>query len=527
MSTEFTALQPAAGPRVPGAAPGPAATPGGHAPARALVIGSGFGGLAAAIRLAAKGYAVTVLEKLDGPGGRAYVWRQDGFAFDAGPTIITVPWLFEELWALAGRRFADDVKLVHMDPFYRIRFPDGSVFDYNGDADRMRAEIARINAADLPGYDRFVRVADRSYELGFRKLGSRAFTTVADLLAAVPDLMRMQGWETMYGLVSRHIRDPKLRIALSLQTLLIGGNPFSVTGVYSLINSLERRFGVHSAVGGTGAIVQGLVRLLEGMGATLRYDAEVRRIHVDRGRATGVELANGERLAADLIVSNGDAAWTYGRLLDPSHRRRHWTDRRIANGRYSMSLFVWYFGTRRQYPDVRHHTMVLGPRYRELLDDIFRRHHLAEDFSLYLHRPTATDPSVAPPGCDTFYALSPVPHLDSGTDWATHAEPYRQAVQKRLEETLLPDLGQHIVTSRVTTPADFESRLLSVKGAAFGLEPLLLQSAWFRPHNRSEEVERLYLVGASTHPGAGVPGALMSARALDTVLPLPATLKAA
>jgi phytoene desaturase len=523
MTTPYTTLDsPARRAATTPAAPGAAAA--GHRAAQAVVIGSGFGGLAAAVRLAAKGYAVTVLEKLDGPGGRAYVWRQDGFAFDAGPTIITVPWLFEELWSLAGRRFEDDVRLVQMDPFYRIRFPDGSVFDYSGDPAAMRAEIARVNPDDLAGYDRFVAFADRSYELGFEKLGSRAFSDIGDLLSAVPDLMRMRGWRTMYGLVAKHIRDPKLRIALSLQTLLIGGNPFSVTSVYSLINALERRFGVHSAIGGTGAIVQGLVKLFEGMGGTIRYSSEVRRIHVDRGRATGVELAGGERLAADLVVSNGDAAWTYGKLLDPSHRRRHWTDRKIANGKYSMSLFVWYFGTDRQYPDVRHHTMVLGPRYRGLLDDIFKHHRLADDFSLYVHRPTATDPSVAPAGCDTFYALAPVPHLDSGTDWAAHAETYRQAVQRRLEETILPDLGRHVVTSRLMTPADFETRLLSVKGAAFGLEPLLLQSAWFRPHNRSEEVERLYLVGASTHPGAGVPGALMSARALDSVLPMPAAL---
>ena len=526
MSSEFTALQPGTPPVTAGAAPSHAGASA-RQPAQALVIGTGFGGLAAAIRLAAKGYAVTMLEKLDGPGGRAYAWRQDGFTFDAGPTIITVPWLFEELWALAGRRFADDVTLVRMDPFYRIRFDDGSVFDYSGDAQKMRAEIARINADDLPGYDRFMRQADHCYELGFRKLGSRAFSSLGDLLAAAPDLLRMNGWRTMYGLVSQHLRDPKLRVALSLQTLLIGGNPFSVTGVYSLINSLERQFGVHSAVGGTGAIVQAMVKLLQGMGVAIRYGAEVRRIHVERGRATGVELASGERLAADLIVSNGDAAWTYGRLLDPSHRRRHWTDRRIERGRYSMSLFVWYFGTDRQYPDVRHHTMLLGPRYRELLDDIFHRHHLAEDFSLYLHRPTATDASVAPPGCDTFYALSPVPHLDSGTDWPAFAETYRAKLQRRLEDTLLPDLGRHVVTSRLMTPADFEHRLLSFKGAAFGLEPLLLQSAWFRPHNRSEEVERLYLVGASTHPGAGVPGALMSARALDSVLPMPAELRPA
>jgi phytoene desaturase len=509
MRSEFTGLHGSHGGSTPMAHP-PATQGSTHRPAKALVIGSGFGGLAAAIRLSLKGYAVTVLEKLDGPGGRAYVWKQDGFSFDAGPTIITVPWLFEELWKMAGRDFHQDVKLVLMDPFYRIRYPDGSHFNYSGDPARMREEIARFNPDDLAGYDRFVAHADKCYELGFLQLGSIAYETVGDLANAIPKLARMKAWQTMFGLVSQHVKDPKLRIALSLQTLLIGGNPFSVTGVYSLINALERKFGVYSPIGGTGAIVQAMVKLFTDLGGQIRYDSEVRRIPVERGR-----------LAADLIVSNGDAAWTYKHLIGGEHRT-HWTDRRIARGKYSMSLFLWYFGTDRQWPEVPHHTMVLGPRYEGLLTDIFKRHHLADDFSLYLHRPTATDPTVAPPGCDAFYVLSPVPHLDSGTDWREHAAAYRQAVQRRLEETMLPGLGGHVISSRVTTPADFETRLLSYKGAAFGLEPLLLQSAYFRPHNRSQDVDRLFHVGASTHPGAGVPGALMSARALDTVLPMPA-----
>jgi phytoene desaturase len=305
---------------------------------------------------------------------------------------------------------------------------------------------------------------------------------------------------------------------MSLQSLLIGGNPFSVTCIYSLINALERQWGVHWAMGGTGALVQGLVSLLQGLGGELLLNHEVRRIEVEHGRATGVTLANGQRIAADLVVSNADTAWTYKHLIAPEHRR-HWTDRRIEGGRYSMSLFVWYFGTRRRYEAVPHHMMLLGPRYKDLLADIFRHHRLAEDFSLYLHRPTATDPALAPAGCDTFYALAPVPHLGSGTDWRAQAEPFRQAIQARLEATVLPGLGREITTSFVTTPLDFQDRLLSLRGAAFGLEPILTQSAWFRPHNRSEDIAGLFMVGASTHPGAGVPGVLMSARALDSVLP--------
>jgi phytoene desaturase len=485
----------------------------------ALVIGSGFGGLAAAVRLACRGWRVQVLEKLDAPGGRAYVHRQHGFTFDAGPTLVTVPHLFEELWTLAGARMADDVTLRSLDPYYRIRFDDGTWFDYNGDPAHMRAEVARFCPSDLPGYERFVQEAELCYRIGFEELGATAFDGVGDLFAAIPSLVKMRAWRTIYGLVSKHIRDPKLRVVFSFHPLLIGGNPRAVSCAYSLINTLEHRFGVHWPLGGTGELVRGLVRLIERLGGSLRCNAEVQRIVVENGRATGVELVGGERLPADIVVSNGDTAWTYRHLV-PAADRRVWTDRKLDRARYSMSLFVWYFGTDRQYPQVPHHTMLLGPRYEALLTDIFKRHHLAEDFSLYLHRPTATDASMAPPGCDTFYVLAPVPHLDSGTDWRVQAAPYRQALQRRLETTVLPGLGQHIVTSRVTTPLDFRDRLLSCKGAAFGLEPLLTQSAWFRPHNRSEDVEGLYLVGAGTHPGAGMPGVLMSAKALESVVPV-------
>ena len=484
----------------------------------AVVIGSGFGGLAAAIRLSVRGYAVQVVEKLDAPGGRAYVHYQDGFTFDAGPTIITAPFLLEELWTLCGRTFSDDVDLRPMDPFYRIRFHDGTHFDYSGNAETMLEEVARFEPADVAGYLRFVEDAERCKKLGFEGLGSVAFDSLGDLIRAIPAFARMGAWRSIYSLVAKHFKNEKLRTVMSFHPLLIGGNPFSVTCAYALINSLERTWGVHSAMGGTGAIVRGMVKLLAERGVPVRCNSPVVKIRVEGKRATGVELANGEFMAADIVVSNADSAWTYKNLIAPQHRKV-WTDRKIDNGRYSMGLFVWYFGTSRQYHDIPHHMMVLGPRYKELLTDIFKRHKLADDFSLYLHRPTATDPSLAPAGCDTFYVLAPVPHLDSGTDWAQHAEPYRQAIAALLEASVLPDLRSHIVTSKVTTPQDFHDRLWSFKGAGFGLEPLLLQSAWFRPHNRSEDVDGLYMVGAATHPGAGVPGVLMSAKALETVVP--------
>jgi len=493
----------------------------------ALVIGSGFGGLAAAIRLACRGWRVEVLEKLDAPGGRAYVWRQDGFTFDAGPTIITAPFMLDELWALAGKTFSDDVELKLMEPFYRIRFDDGTWFDYNGDAAHMRAEVARFCPEDLPSYERFLEEAATCYQKGFIELGSIAYNTVSDLVLALPKMIQMRGWRSIHQMVCSHFKNEKLRIVMSFHPLLIGGNPMSVTCIYSLINTLERRFGVHSAMGGTGAIIKGMVKLLEGLGGRIRYDSQVSRIDVEparagqargKGRATGVTLASGETIKSDIVVSNADTMWTYKNLIAPQYRKR-WTDKRIHESKHSMSLFVWYFGTNKRYEDVPHHMMVLGPRYEELLRDIFKRHKLAKDFSLYLHRPTATDASLAPDGCDAFYVLSPVPHLASGTDWKAHAEPYRLAIQEALERSVLPGLGQHVVTSRVTTPLDFQDRLLSYQGAAFGQEPLLLQSAYFRAHNRSEDVDNLFMVGAGTHPGAGMPGVLMSAKTLEQVIP--------
>ncbi len=484
----------------------------------AVVIGSGFGGLAAAVRLGARGYRVTVLERLGEPGGRASVFRQDGFTFDAGPTIVTAPFLFEELWQLCGRRMADDVDLRPVSPFYRVRFSDGDEFNYTGDPAAMRGEVARFAPGDVAGYERFMRASEAIFRVGFEQLGHVPFSAWTDMAKVVPDMVRLQSWRSVYGMVAGHVKDERLRTVLSFHPLLVGGNPFAVSSIYSLIAFLERNWGVHFAMGGTGRLVRGLAGLIDGQGGALRCHAEVAEILVEGGAACGVRLASGEVVGSDIVVSNACSAWTYRHLL-PGIKRRRWTDRRIERSRYSMSLFVWYFGTRRQYGDVAHHTILLGPRYRELLADIFTRKVLAEDFSLYLHRPTATDPSLAPAGCDAFYVLSPVPHLGGDIDWSREAEGYRRKIMKALSETLLPGLEEAIVTSLVMTPQDFEDRYLSYLGAGFGLEPVLTQSAWFRPHNKSEEVERLYLVGAGTHPGAGLPGVLSSARILDEVVP--------
>jgi phytoene desaturase len=494
----------------PARGPGPAP--------HAVVIGAGFGGLAAAIRLGARGYRVTVLDRLDAPGGRAYVHRIGGYTFDAGPTIVTAPFLFEELWTLCGKRMEEHVELRPMDPFYRIRFDDGSIFDTNGDAEFMRREVGRLSPDDVEGYERLLEASGDRYGFGFEELGNMPFSSFAAMAKALPKLAMFRSDRSVHKMVSGYLKDPRLRIALGFHPLFIGGNPLTITSMYTLISSLERKWGVHFAMGGTGALVQGLADLVEGQGSTIRCGETVSEILVENGVAKGVRLETGEVIRAHLVVSNADVAHTYGKMVAPGLRKR-WTDRKIEKTAWSMGVFVWYFGTNRRWDDVQHHTIVLGPRYEGLLQDIFTNHYLPSDFSLYLHRPTATDPSLAPPGCDAFYALSPVPNLLSGTDWAATAESYRAAIEERLEQTVLPGLKGSVTVSHVTHPLDFKDRLLAHQGAAFGPEPLLLQSAWWRTHNKSEEVKNLFFVGAGTHPGAGLPGVLASARILEKEMP--------
>jgi phytoene desaturase len=487
---------------------------------QAVVIGSGFGGLAAAVRLRARGYDVTLVEALDQPGGRARVFRQDGFTFDAGPTVITAPHLIDELFACVGRDPRDYFELVPVDPFYRIMYHDGSVFDYVGDDERLFAQIEAFNPRDVDGYRRLAQHARRIFEVGYEQLADQPFSRPADMLRVLPQMMRLGSQRSVYSVVSSYIRDERLRQAFSFEPLLVGGDPFRTTSIYLLIHWLERKWGVHFARGGTTSIVHGLLRLLADIGVAVRLGAPVARIRVENGRTTGVELETGEFLAAAVVVSNADPSFVYSRMIDAVHRRRH-SARRLRRVKQSMGLFVAYFGTAVQYPEIVHHTILLGPRFRGLLRDVFQRRVLADDFSLYLHAPTRTDASLAPAGQEAFYVLSPVPNNLSGINWREQAGPYQERIMAELERRLLPGLRESVVTSRLLTPDDFEHDLRSVHGSAFGPEPILTQSAYFRYHNASEDVAGLYFVGAGTHPGGGVPGVLLSARVLDRVVPEP------
>jgi phytoene desaturase len=488
--------------------------------ARALVIGSGFGGLAAAIRLRARGYETTILEMRDKPGGRAYVFEDRGFTYDAGPTIITAPFLIDELFALAGKRTQDYVSIVPVTPFYRIIFHDGRAFDYTGNEAEIIDEIRRFDPDGVPGYLEFVAKSHAIFDRAFIDLADRPFSSVMDMVRVAPDLIRLRSHESVYRLVSRYIKHPLLRQVFSFHPLLVGGNPFQSSSIYAMIHYLERKWGVHFAMGGTGALVQALLRLFNEMGGTLRLNARVEELLIEDGAARGVRLVSGEELPADVVVSNADVANFYKKAV-PKAVRRTWTDTRLDRMRYSMGLFLIYFGTDRTYPDLAHHSIVLTERYRELLQDIFQKKILADDFSLYLHAPTRTDPSLAPPGCECFYVLSPVPNLGGKIDWEAVKERYAQAILESLEK-LCPDLRKHIVSQLIWTPLDFEKQLDAHLGSAFQFEPILTQSAWFRPHNVSEDVKNFFLVGAGTHPGAGLPGVLSSAKLLERVLPIPA-----
>lgn len=484
-----------------------------------IVIGSGFGGLASSIRLAARGHDVEIYEKLDKPGGRAYVYDINGFKFDAGPTVITAPFLFAELFKLAGKNMDDYFRLVPLNPFYRIFNHEGRYFDYNDDTDFTLSQIDKWNPNDKDGYIKFIKTTKAIFQKGFIELGDKPFLKFTDMLKVAPALIKLQSYKNVYSYVSRFIKDDFLRQCFSFHPLLVGGNPFDTTSIYALIHYMERQWGIHYAIGGTGSVVRGLAKLFEELGGKIHLNSEIKEITAEKRKVTGVKLANGAVFKADAIVSNGDVAFTYMNMIDKKYRRK-FTDRKIKSMKYSMSLFVIYFGTKKKYNDTKlvHHNIILGKRYRGLLDDIFTKKQLAEDFSLYLHMPTYTDNSVAPNGCSAFYVLSPVPHLGSGIDWRKQAKPYRDKIMSFLEQNYLPDLQSNIIAEHWIDPLYFRDKLNSYLGSAFSVQPVLTQSAWFRPHNRSEDFDNLYFAGAGTHPGAGLPGVLSSAKIVDNLI---------
>ncbi|WP_131113412.1 phytoene desaturase family protein [Lichenihabitans psoromatis] len=485
---------------------------------RALVIGAGFGGIASALRLRAKGYEVTLLDRCATLGGRAQVFERGGFRHDAGPTVITAPFLLEELFELFGETLATHLTLVPLKPWYRFRFSDGETFDYGGTLEETLLEIDRIEPKDRAGYLALLAHSKRLFDVGFTELSGASFARFTTMVRQIPRLLALRSYETVWGLVSRYLSSPKLRQAFSIQPLLVGGNPFDTTSIYGLIHFLERAYGVHFAMGGTGAIIKSLGDLMDRHGVTTSLEKTVRAIDIENGVATGVTLDDGTHIAADLIVSNADAAFLYSAMIDRKVQAAS-TKVKLKAAHYSMGLFVLYFGTTRTYPDVAHHTIWMGPRYRDLLADIFDRKILADDFSLYLHRPTATDPSFAPDHCDSFYVLCPVPNLQGNIDWAKDGPCLRDKIVAALDETILPGLAASITADFFKTPEDFKTDYLSMHGAGFSIAPLFRQSAWFRFHNKAESIRNLYLVGAGTHPGAGLPGVLCSAKVIDAMIP--------
>lgn len=498
----------------------------------AIVIGAGFGGIAAALRLRAMGYGVTLVERQPDIGGRARVFRRGGYVFDAGPTVITAPFVFADLFALFGKKMEDYVTMLPVKPWYRMRFEDGRTFDYGGTVEDTCREIAKFSPADVEGYKNLLAQSKKLFDVGFTDLADQPFTNLMDMVKVIPAMARLRADRTVYQLVEKHLKDDSLRQVFSMQPLLVGGNPFDTTSIYSLIHFLEREWGIWFPAGGTGALVAGLERLMREEGITIRTGETVQEIMVVDGKAIGLKAnrdghlqhntemkleTKSEKLYADLIVANADAPFVYKKLIAPEHRKK-WTDRKIEKQKFSMGLFVLYFGTTKQYPDVAHHTILFGPRYRELLADIFDRQILSDDFSLYLHRPTATDATLAPAGCDGFYVLCPVPNLQANLDWKIEGPKLQQRIVNYLADSLLPELAKHIVEDFYVTPEYFRDALQTMHGTGFSVAPIFTQSAWFRFHNKSEDVENLYFVGAGTHPGAGLPGVVSSAKVIENIL---------
>ena len=484
---------------------------------KVLVIGAGFGGIASALRMRARGYQVTLVDRLSAIGGRAQVFERGGFRHDAGPTVITAPFLFDELFALFGERREDHVEFRPLDPWYRFYFHTGDTFDYRATVEDTNAEISRFSPADVAGYAKLLSVSKAIFEVGFEKLADKPFTRFAAMVAQVPSLLRLRSYLTVSGVVNKCIKHPLLRQAFSIHPLLVGGNPFNTTSIYTLIHYLERRWGVFFAMGGTGKLVTALSELCQRNGIEILLDTDIETIQIKDNHAVGATTTDGRYLAADRVICNGDPPTVYSQMISPDHRRpKRFLPEKLT--RYSMGLFVLFFGTRKRYDEVAHHTIWMGPRYKELLEDIFDKKILADDFSLYLHRPTATDDSFAPDGCDSFYVLCPVPNLRGNIDWDVAGPDLQKRIIAALSATILPDLDRVITEAFYMSPVDFKNDYRSMHGAGFSIAPIFTQSAWFRFHNRDPHIANLYFAAAGAHPGAGIPGVLCSAKVVERLI---------
>ena len=465
----------------------------------------------------ARGDDVVLVERLSEVGGRAQVFEKGGFRHDAGPTVITAPFLFDELFELFGERRADHIEFRPLDPWYRFYFHNGEQFDYAASLDRTCDEIARFSPEDAKGYRKLLQVSKEIFDIGFTKLADKPFTRFGAMMAQVPALLRLRSYLTVSSLVARYIKHPLIRQAFSIHPLLVGGNPFNTTSIYALIHYLERKWGVYFAMGGTGALVQELRKLMERQGITIMLDTDVRTINTAGNKVTGITTATGTTITADRIICNGDPPVIYNELL-PKGGRTHKKAVPEKLTKYSMGLYVLFFGTKTTYPDIAHHTIWMGPRFKELLHDIFDKKILADDFSLYLHRPTATDKSFAPEGCDSFYVLCPVPNLQGDIDWDEMGPQLRTRIVSALEDTIMPNLSETITDDFWMTPQDFKKDYRSMHGAGFSIAPLFTQSAWFRYHNQDPDYDNLFFAAAGAHPGAGMPGVLCSAKVVEALV---------
>jgi phytoene desaturase len=482
-----------------------------------IVIGSGFGGIAAALRMKAKGYAVTLIEKHPDLGGRARVFKKEGFTFDAGPTVITAPNLLEELFALFNKNISDYVKIIPLKLWYRFVFDDKSSFDYSGDEELMKKEIEKYAIDDFVGYQKLVKLTEKIFDKGFTELSSKPFNNISFMLKQVPALLKLKSYKSVYELISTYISDNKLRKIFSMHPLLVGGNPFTTTSIYTLILFLEKKWGIHYSLGGTGNLVKAFEKLMKEEKIEIIKNSTVTELTNLNNQIVSVTVNNKDVLKADYIICNSDPPNVYKNLIKPNNYGFLF-NKKIERMNYSMGLFVYYFGSKKQYNDVAHHTIYFGKSYKDHLNKIFEKKELSEDISYYLHRPTATDPSMAPPGQDCFYVLVPVPNNLSNINWHKEGEKFKQLIINKMSEQILPNLKENITADFYVTPDYFENDLSTLHGSGFSIQPKFTQSAYFRFHNKSEIFNNLYFVGAGTHPGAGIPGVISSAKVLDELL---------